>query len=174
MSNVPTDNDDGREAMSPLQAAVDVIKRRPIPSAAIDRSLARANALDKRLDSIDAEGHAASAERNRSIRRGRLSRRVAVLATVVVATMLAPALWRMWEPKTSWGQVVAAVKERPWIHLVSDKDAFASMAGLIWQTIVRPGAMRNGSTSMISSHGYTRPLIPPPKPFCGHRSNRNR
>lgn len=123
MTNFPLDGEDDRDALSHrLQSAVDARRGRPVPTAALERSLARAVALVDQPDSVGFEPITRPCAQASPTRRQRWSRPLAALAAIVVVAIVS-SLWRMSETKMSWAQVVAAVKERPWIHLVQlDKE----------------------------------------------------
>lgn len=121
MASIPFDDHDGGEELSQsLQLAVDTIRRDPVPPAALDRSLGRAMSLADTRDSTGVQQRERPAARATFKRSPWRSRRVALVAAIFLVTALAPVLWWTSKPATSWAQVVAAVKERPWIHVTFD------------------------------------------------------
>ncbi|HEY4310971.1 MAG TPA: hypothetical protein VGN12_16085 [Pirellulales bacterium] len=110
-----------------LRMAVKTLRERPIQQDSLTRSLASAQELALRETLAEpAEHETIRKSKNAFVLNRRRSRsliRVAVLsaATILVAAIV-PTAWRATEPQTSWAQVVEAVKSRPWVRCVEDRQ----------------------------------------------------
>ena len=117
------DNDEANELSEPSRTAVHLLRERPVPQDALARSLTQAIGLELRGNEA-LPGHGGVRRPTRPIRpwRKRMTRGAWALAVVLLAAVLLPTAWRVSEPTTSWAQVVAAVRGRPWILFFEDVD----------------------------------------------------